>query len=697
MPQRLAAIAVLAIAMLIALASLSKSEYRLTWTNGIHAGAWAVENLSSGDGPVCIDGQYVPSETGRIQVFVGTYDRPSAKLTATILDSDGVPATQGSISGKGIRETVSIPLRPIARDLSGASLCLTVDSGKFALAGTPQDSQGASALTVDGEPRSADVHVEYLTGKKSSLFSHVPEIFERASLFKAGWVGPWTFFAITIAGVALIGLLVAALFRLGIGSEVNVRRWAAAVALFAAANALLWTVVSPAFQPPDEAAQYSYTESLVVRGERPLRTFTGGYGSYTERTNLAQQITAAGIVLNPNARPPWTEAAVADWRKRDAALPDRGKLDGGGWTSSAGYSPLYYAPAAVPYKLSSDNTFTRLWLMRLWSVLLCALSAVFCFLFARELSPRSTWFAPIAGLAVAFEPMFAHIGGAFQNDNLLIALASATLWLVAKGLRRGVDLPLAAAVGGVFALGYVAKPTMIGLAPAVGLGLAVAIARSDACFSRRTAQIAVAGAAAISIAALAQILWGQGTATASNLEAGETAPFNLTGLISYTWQWYLPALPGMTEFAVGTPPAFSIYLKGSFAAFNHLDTYLADAWYLLFGIVVAVLALAAATWGWRRRDAAAEWWPAAAVCVTAVAGLALLVNLRSYLALLETGGPFAQGRYLLPGIAVFGAMVAAGSGGFGRKYGLAVATFVVLFLAVANLFGMAVSLQRFYL
>src|SRR5207244_1886754 len=98
---------------------------------------------------------------------------------------------------------------------------------------------------------------------------------------------------------------------------------------------------------------------------------------------------------------------------------------------AAGYSPLYYGMEVVPYWAARDaSLFTRLWLMRVLSALMAAVTAALAFLLARELAPSVPWAAPVAGLAVAFQPMFAFIGGAVNNDNLLIPYATLELYLL---------------------------------------------------------------------------------------------------------------------------------------------------------------------------------------------------------------------------------------------------------------------------
>ena len=219
-------------------------------------------------------------------------------------------------------------------------------------------------------------------------------------------------------------------------------RRSASVAAVALLNALVWSIVMPSFQPPDEAAHYAYVASLVELDRRPYTDLAGPGGSYSAEENLAIGYVAVGIVQYPERRPPWTKFEEEEWRAQDKTVTERQPgLVGGGWTTVANYSPAYYALEAPIYAVAEDSSvFTRLWLMRVVSALMAAATAVIAFFVGRELLPRVSWAAVASGAAVAFQPMFAQIGGAVNNDNLLILLASLELYLLVRILRRGLTL-----------------------------------------------------------------------------------------------------------------------------------------------------------------------------------------------------------------------------------------------------------------
>jgi hypothetical protein len=176
----------------------------------------------------------------------------------------------------------------------------------------------------------------------------------------------------------------------------------------------------------------------------------------------------------------------------------------------------------------------------------------------------------------------------------------------------------------------------------------------------------------------------------------QSRPFSVRDLISYTWQWYLPALPFMEDRFAGLPPVYDVYFKGFWANFGHLDTKF-DPW--VYAVLAACCAVAVAMIGVtfaRERQHLGPLGPPLLLGAGTVAALALMVNVRSYVELIETGGPFAQGRYLLPALPVFGAAAAAAALAAGRRGGVVVATAFVAMMGFFNLFSLGLVMTRFY-
>lgn len=698
-----AILGLLALSSILALILLLLPAQRVAATNNAAVVDFTLKNHTPQQGEVCVVGQYVPSTTSGVRMVLGTYGAEGV-VRVRILDGERV-VSRGESAVSASKERVTVPVRPLERTLHNGRLCIASDT-KLAIAGHPDGGKPNGELYVGGKNIGSTIHVDYMHKGRQSLAQMLPTVFARASLWAPGWVGGWTFwiFLFLLPAVAAFGCL--RLMRLLRGElDPSGIAWLGLALAIATVNMLAWTVFSPQLMGPDEVSHYAYTETLVNQHKTPSRTIgVGGYGSYGNHEILAVDSAILGILGVRDARMPWSRASYERWRARDAALPDLGAAQGGSWTPAAGYSPLYYLGSVVPYEVASGTTiWTQAWVMRLWSLLLTLGTVAFCFFFARELIPGVSWAAPVAGLAAAFQPMLMHVGSLINNDSLLILVASATLYVLARIVRRGLTLKTSLVGGVLLGLGILAKPTFLGLVPVVAFVYVHAwlSARDNQMIDGRGRRFltAVAGLVAALVVLAPYYLMNSArdsglTGTRDVFIESDSSP---GGLLSYLWQWYLPKLPGMNPAPTSEGiPVFMVYARGYFAQFNSLDTYFATRWYMpLFALLLALIGGACA-WGWRERARIKAWWPGAVLCVLATVSMMLMVNLRSWMQLLYDGTPFAQGRYLLPLIAISSAGIAAGAQGF-RRFAPAIAGLAVSLLAVMNLFGYATSLTRFFL
>lgn len=676
-------------------------KQEIVGTNGVTLGAFGIKEVKPTDGDICLKEQFVPRDTAAVQLLIGNYGATDTDVSVKILDGTKTVST-GNSTIVDQHELTVVPVSPPGSDINDAEVCISATT-MVAIAGNPTGGEDNGQVYIGGKKPNKTIHIDYIGTDERTLISALPTIFERAALWAPGWVGAWTFWLFLVLLPLAACLACWQLVRLLRGDESpDSRKWLWLAIGIAFINAFAWSIFSPQFMGPDEVGHYAYAETLVQNHDIPSRDPNkGGYGAYGNHEALAVDTSIRGVLGNLQGKMPWDPNVYADWKAKDAALPDLGKKQGGGWTSAVGYSPFYYIGAAVPYELASGTTiWTQAWVMRLFSVILSLLSVWFCFLFARELLPSVPWAAPAAALVVAFEPMFVHIGGLINNDSMLIMFSSLLFYVLTRILRRGLTWRNAIAASAALALGLLAKPSMLAFFPlaAFVFGFAIVSGRGELALPSWVKRLLAAAAAAvvglIILLPYYLTLGKNDSSLASSSTIGNGA--GTDRFISFIWQWYLPRLPGM-PFIESTRgwPAREVFLNGFLANFNSLDTYFGVRWYWPAAVVVLLLLGGAVAWGWRERAQLSRWWPQATLCVVAVTSLCLVINIRSWQQLLYDGGPFAQGRYLLPLVGVFGAFVVAGAQGF-KRWGPALVGFTVAGLAVMNLFGYAISLTRFF-
>lgn len=683
------------VAAAAAVALLADRDTRVITTNSVRSDQFLAA-IDTDRPQLCIDRQNVPRGTGGVQLYTGTYGKPSPPLTTVLRDRDGRVLAKSTSSAYVEGTLATLPLPGLTAAVHDATLCVATAGQPVKFAGQPNGFLDAARATVGDIAVPGDLRIQYVQPGTHSLLSQVSTVARRAALFKPSWFGAWTVYAVFALALALVIFSVLMLLRGG--ASWSARRWLVLVALIAFGNGLAWSLTTPALQVPDETAHYAYVETLAERG-MPGKRVGEGAGAYSERFVITAENLANRIVNNNQAKPPWTAGIERTYERRIASLGDRAD-DANGWTPAGSYSPLYYAPATVPYYVSGGTVLDRLWAVRMFSVLLIALAAAFAFLAAKELVPRPSWCAPVAGLAVALQPMFAHIGSGVQNDSMLIAVAAVVIYLVIRAFKRGLTPWLAAGTGAMLALGYAVKPGMAGFVPAVVVGIAYLTfsARGGPREQRLRAGAAFAGAlVAVGLVDLA-LFGATGSGTASTLVSGSrTQPFTISGAVTYFWQFFLPDLPLMKDWFPGSPPIYHRMFRGFFGVFNHLDTEFAPWVYKLMAAAVLFLFALFVRVVYQQRDRWRQWLPLAVVLGGIVVGTLALVAVTDYLVVIGGAPGFAQGRYLLPCISLFGIFVALAAKGAGERWDRAVGTAAVATLGCYNVIALGFTLSRFYL
>jgi hypothetical protein len=658
--------------------------------------------------PVCVPALNVPAQTAvvRLNVVSATPSRPRLQMTLKLAGrtiSSMLGPTSVSV-GQVTNADFPIPRTPAHPASSPASLCLRA-SGLVNWGGTALPVVGVDPPTIAGAPMPARISIWYLprAGDKRSLMARAGAIFARASLFRPGVVGPWTYPLLLFLVLPAIGLL--ALRSLAVAVAGRTRRLALWVFVIAAVNGCCWALITPIFQGPDEPDHFAYVQSLVERGQTP----SDNQGSPLLRWSTSQGTALEGVNFATNhqtdqSRPPWLAVDERAYAERRAEVhPQEG--NGGGYTTSAVHGPLYYLALAPAYLATRHSSVpAQLTLMRMASALIGALVALFAFLLARELAPGRPWLAVLAALLVAYEPMYGFVSGIVNNDVGVNAGAAALELLLIRLLRRGITIPWGALTGAVLMALPNIKGTGLSLYPVAALVFAGALWRHH---SRRDllgwgalllSSLVVDELATHLIGGLRPAVGGSagGSAINSNAGAVSEALHDLPGYLSYLWQAVLPRLPFMApHFPAGLHPGFVIFIERGWGAFGWYDVFFPHWAYLV--ILAAVLALVPLgawalrrEWGWVR----AHWMEALALLAMAAAVIA------GFEAAYYTPGvrPLIAefGRYAFPAIAPLALIAVGALHAFGRRRMLWVGVGGLVAMMFLSYASQLLTLSAFY-
>jgi hypothetical protein len=487
---------------------------------------------------------------------------------------------------------------------------------------------------------------------------------------------------------------VALAMRTGTGVR-RIPRAAWACAAVACLNAICWSLITPPFQAPDEPSHFAYVQELAETGNLPL----GNVEIFAPAENIAlRDLQQTTVRYSPQNHTIFT-AAEQRQLQADLALP----LSRVGANAGVAMSepPLYYALETIPYLAgSSDTVLDRLALMRLFSTLTAGLTALLVFLFVREALPGAPWAWTVGGLGVAFSPLLGLMAGAVNPDGLLYAFSAALFYCLARGFRRGLTTKLAAATGAVIATGLITKLNFIGLLPGAVLGLLVLTARA-----RPGSRLAAYRSLALSLAIAASlpcldivVNLHTGRQAYGTLSSGVASTGNGSILkeLSYIWQFYLPRLPGMHSYFPGITTTLQFWIDGFVGLYGWVDTVFPEWVYRVALIPIGLLAILFASGVFANRASLRQRLAELSVYGTMGLGLAGLVGASDYLEYPLATGSYAQSRYLLPLVALYGTGLALAARGAGRRWGPAVGASIVILFVAHDVFSQLLEISRFY-
>jgi hypothetical protein len=467
-------------------------------------------------------------------------------------------------------------------------------------------------------------------------------------------------------------------------------------ALIALLNGAAWSIITPPFQGRDEPDHFAYVQQLAKTGTLPHALAPGESEYSPAEASALAGVHQTGIKLSPEVR------AISSTSEQRTLMSD---LKGGQSTTGSGSAgvatsepPLYYAIQTVPYALGAGNTLTQLELMRLTSALMAAVTALLIFFFIREVLPSVPWAATIGAACAAVQPLFGFMSGTLNPDTLLYLLSAAVFLCLARGFRRGLTPRLAIVTGILIAVGFLTKLNFIGLAAGVFAGLIVLGVRD-----RRSegSEALLSSAIAIAIGASPVVLYLLASLASSHPVLGTisfTTHKSIFHEIDYIWELYLPRLPGMTHYFVGTSTLHDVWLDRTVGLYGWIDTEF-PGWVDNIGIGLgAALGLLCARELIAERTALRAHLSELAIYAAMGIGVLLMVGAASFTSYTGTGGVegFGDPRYLLPMLPLLGAFVTLAIRGAGRRWAPAAGAVILVAFLAHDIFSQMQVIARYY-
>ena len=485
----------------------------------------------------------------------------------------------------------------------------------------------------------------------------------------------------------------------GAARRIPAAAWACA--LVAVLNCVAWSLITPAFQVPDEPDHYAYVEQLATAGRPPSND-----AAALARLSSSEQALLIGLDTD-RVRFHDYVPSIATRAQHDELMRALGASpshsDGNG-VSLAGspQPPLYYALQVPAYAVGAvDTPLLSLQLMRLFSALLGGVTVLCVFLFLREALPAHPWTWTVGALGVAFQPLFAFISGGVNPDALLFATASALFLCLARGFRRGLTTRLAIVSGAVIAAGLLTKLNFAGLLPGAFAGLIVLGVRSEGGWSvralRRPAIALAVAAAPFAAMVLANVLlWDRDPTGATTGVFRPTEGASLGGGLAYLVQLYLAHLPGTVRRIPESLALRDVWVRGFVGWYGWVDTAFRSWVYTLGAGILGVLATLAGVSLVRARAVVRRRLAELFVYAAMAAGLFAVVGANSYNLWVQDAGGGGQTRYLLPLLALYAALLVLATRAFGRRWTPLIGVAIVLLTLADDIFSQLLTIARYY-
>jgi hypothetical protein len=172
---------------------LLKSSERLVGTNSVTPESFIF--IAKKGQTMCVRDLYVPARADRVRLALAPSNNATPPIDLSLKTNAGYSARVTHIvTGPGYND-FSVP-----RNEKGASgiLCARM-GGDTTVSGYSQlPADGRPTTFVDHKPQGGRASVWFLDSHKRSLLSLLPSAARRASIFRAGFVGGWTYLVLLL-------------------------------------------------------------------------------------------------------------------------------------------------------------------------------------------------------------------------------------------------------------------------------------------------------------------------------------------------------------------------------------------------------------------------------------------------------------------------------------------------------------------
>jgi len=306
---------------------------------------------------------------------------------------------------------------------------------------------------------------------------------------------------------------------------------------------LMWGLVVPAFEFPDEQAHLGTVSYLATEGHLP------GYHVPDMTIEMTRVQELLGVLRNPQGQnsytyhpeyhPDYTDSLVGKFESEIQSLNTvENRTTYTTVEEAARYPVIYYAFSSVFWRIAgSGDLLTRLFAVRLGSLLIAALMAYVSYLTGMLIFSKKKLALTLTTLVI-LQPMMSFVTAGINSDNLHNLLFMLAIYLGLLVIKSGISAKLVLSLALTIGLDLYTKPQGFIMIPIVATALLISVLRHKK--YRQLTWLALL-AVLITLLGWEQILKYQGFLNISNADGAsfvEYLRFSANKLLAQNVVWY---------------------------------------------------------------------------------------------------------------------------------------------------------------
>jgi len=208
-------------------------------------------------------------------------------------------------------------------------------------------------------------------------------------------------------------------------------------------SALIWLIFIPIWHTPDEQSHFAQVSYLA---NHDFNNPGGGIKDTTEEIAVSERLLGIErdkvgnnrFTFHPEYKIEYTNSLYGKYEKYISSLVKTDSATKLVKSEATYYPKLYYVPAALIYQIFSQfDLFTKIYLVRFWSLLLFCVNFIFIYKIGKLIFSNNRFMAISLTMLAGFQPMFIFSNIGVTNDSLGNLLFTVFLYCCLKIIING--------------------------------------------------------------------------------------------------------------------------------------------------------------------------------------------------------------------------------------------------------------------